>query len=80
MYYTLLGKYLGIKEKRCTIWIITNNSRRNKMGQQKRMNHKAQMQMMETIGVLFIFFVLVLFGFYTDMSQDDKNSQLTQLG
>ncbi len=37
-----------------------NNKKSKSMKQ--RMNRKAQMQMMETIGVLFIFFVLVLFG------------------
>lgn len=45
------------------------------------MNHKAQMQMTETIAVLFIFFVLILFGIvfyyqYQRVSISEKNQEL----
>lgn len=45
------------------------------------MNRKAQMQMMETIGVLFIFFVLVLFGIifyfkYQQIALQEKQEEL----
>ncbi|MBU1111422.1 MAG: hypothetical protein KJ896_01470 [Nanoarchaeota archaeon] len=47
----------------------------------KRMNRKAQMQMMETIGVLFIFFILVLFGIifyfkYQQIALQEKQEEL----
>ena len=45
------------------------------------MNRKAQMQMMETIGVLFIFFILVLFGIifyfkYQQIALQEKQEEL----
>ena len=47
----------------------------------KKMNKKAQMQMLETIGVIFIFFVLILFGsiFYfkfQEISFQNKQEEL----
>jgi hypothetical protein len=45
------------------------------------MKRKAQVKMMETIAVIFIFFILVLFGliFYTQISKTNAEAKTTEL-